>query len=1160
MGECTPDTRYPLRQDQIAGKPDGKIAAPKLHSINGNRIGKFIAGETIIKGIIIHHAHAVGDIDRLDIRQFPKGLRTDKGDTFGEGHGLQACGDIGTVCLIAARAEDITEPGNFGIFEGGANKGKGNFRKIAAVDKRADANKELFAVCAGDDDLCKPCAAEGVFAEVDEGFGQGQFLYARIGERIAVYAEQPIGFGNGQFGKRSTAVEGEIGNFPHAVGEKDIFQPGTTVESALVHAGEHTAFGEDNRFETFAHRKGVVVDRNDAGGDGDFRQGVRAVEGAIADGEDIAVLVEGNLFEAAVFKGAEADGFQRFGQRKAARSAGGHGDDLAHVFIVQNPVRNRILGVIFVRRKLFQRLQAHKGVFADVGEVGGNMQRSQTRIIEHVAHKAQIRAPAEVDGLQICTVAEGVMVYERHAVRERDGNERGTRKRGFRNFRQRAVCGEGHIRNSAVIKRVAAHRLQRGGDFYRIQFPRIGERPLFHYFQGAVLRKDHAFERGMEEGVSGDIFHICGYGNGSKPAAREYVCLDACQRIGQDDVRHRRIIEGISADRNDVPAKIKRSQVDLRLRSAILDNGDIAAVEDGIRPIAARDDVAHADVIPADARVPILLQMQGQFVAREIDVEPLRPVKGVSADVFDRFRKVEAGERRTAVKGVSADIFHRGRKEDVDEIFVIPEGVIVYIRNLRVAEIHAREAAHALQTVRLNARERAALFKGDRAQVFTAFEHIRRNALEAAVCRKSHAREIGIAQKRILRDRGNARGDAERSQTRIGERPVTYARQRAVFRKRHAAQRIIVGERIPAYLIHRVGNGEVCQRSVLRKGVFLYVRQRLRQRIGADARAGVKAVCAHRFQSGRKLYRSELVRPVERGVPDFCHTVCHDIRRRIFPLGIGDDFRRVDIVHDAVDVLIRFVAAFHGNFRKTSAGGERPGIELYQARGQSDRAEPALQKGKAADPLKGLGQIDLLEAVSIRESPVAYHLQSAVLPERDGREIVIVDERLVADHHEGIGQRDLRQRRISKSIASDLREIAPLRKRDFGEGNAHRKRVARNIYDIGGNVYGRKRGTAEKRIIRDGRQPAAQHDLAQIEIHLKRACAHVRHHIRYDHALQRGISKGSAADRLHAAQPRFGQPRVGKGIVPDCPEGRGRGICLPLPRRIGDQRTLRIIV
>lgn len=34
--------------------------------------------------------------------------------------------------------------------------------------------------------------------------------------------------------------------------------------------------------------------------------------------EDIAVLVEGNLFEAAVFKRAEADGFQRFGQRKAA--------------------------------------------------------------------------------------------------------------------------------------------------------------------------------------------------------------------------------------------------------------------------------------------------------------------------------------------------------------------------------------------------------------------------------------------------------------------------------------------------------------------------------------------------------------------------------------------------------------------------------------------------------------------------------------------------------------------------------------------------------------------------------------------------------------------------------------------------------------------------
>ena len=303
--------------------------------------------------------------------------------------------------------------------------------------------------------------------------------------------------------------------------------------------------------------------------------------------------------------------------------------------------------------------------------------------------------------------------------------------------------------------------------------------------QRAPLRKRYALQGRIEEGVFGNIFHTCRDDDRFEVAARKGIRLDARERFRQKDARYGRVVEGIAADGDDVPAQIERRQIQFRCRAVVFDHGDAAAVEHGIRPVAARNDVPHADVISQNTGVPIFLQIQRQSVAYKVNVEFFRAVEGIPSDIFDRFGQIEAGERGTTVEGVPSDVFHGGRKRDVGQFFIVTESIIVDVRDFCVAEIHALQIAHAFQPVRLNARERAALFKRDRAQRIAAFEHIGGNARQRAVFGKSDARETITADERLLRDRRDACRHAERRQPRFSECGKTDARQRAVFRKRN---------------------------------------------------------------------------------------------------------------------------------------------------------------------------------------------------------------------------------------------------------------------------------------------------------------------------------------------------------------------------------------
>ena len=109
-----------------------------------------------------------------------------------------------------------------------------------------------------------------------------------------------------------------------------------------------------------------------------------------------------------------------------------------------------------------------------------------------------------------------------------------------------------------MVERIAAHRLQRRGKVYQVQFPRIGERPLLHNPEIAVLCKSHARERRIEECIFRNVLHICGNYDFRNLTARKGIRLYARERIGQNNARYGCIIEGITADRDNISAQIER--------------------------------------------------------------------------------------------------------------------------------------------------------------------------------------------------------------------------------------------------------------------------------------------------------------------------------------------------------------------------------------------------------------------------------------------------------------------------------------------------------------------------------------------------------------------------------------------------------------------------
>ena len=88
----------PFRQNQVAGNPAmiivivatalafiyRKIGCPQRCAINRNRIGKFIACLAVVKGVVIHHRHAVGNIDFLQIQKSVKRAVSYKRDPIGD--------------------------------------------------------------------------------------------------------------------------------------------------------------------------------------------------------------------------------------------------------------------------------------------------------------------------------------------------------------------------------------------------------------------------------------------------------------------------------------------------------------------------------------------------------------------------------------------------------------------------------------------------------------------------------------------------------------------------------------------------------------------------------------------------------------------------------------------------------------------------------------------------------------------------------------------------------------------------------------------------------------------------------------------------------------------------------------------------------------------
>ena len=91
--------------------------------------------------------------------------------------------------------------------------------------------------------------------------------------------------------------------------------------------------------------------------------------------------------------------------------------------------------------KLGQIVQTHKGIFAHITHVFGDIDCLQSGLIEDVGHDHHFSAAAESYGLQILDLTESVMVDDCHAVGDGHGRDVGISEGFLGNFRHReALC------------------------------------------------------------------------------------------------------------------------------------------------------------------------------------------------------------------------------------------------------------------------------------------------------------------------------------------------------------------------------------------------------------------------------------------------------------------------------------------------------------------------------------------------------------------------------------------------------------------------------------------------------------------------------------------------------------------------------------------------
>ena len=807
-----------------------------------------VRGGHIIEGIVVYGLHAMGDGQLLQPIQVIEATHADKGDPFGDCNPSEALGHVTSLGRIAARTEEIAQPGDPTILKALADEGDGDLLQLQALLENTDADHKIPVIGIGNGGRGDPVAHKGVCADVDEGIRSRKITAdTRISKGVIVNALDAARVRHGDGGKLTAAVEGKIRDLHHGVGEHDVRKALTTVECTLVYTANQVLLGKDHRRQVITHGKGIVVNGDHAGRNTDLGNGIRIIESTVAKGQNIGVIEESDLRKTAILKGTEANDLNPCGQSHASLQACRYGDQLSSVLRQQHTVCRRIVGVILGHLKGGQLGQAHEGILTDIADVGGNIEALQSRPIEHVGHDHQVLTASQVHRPQFLDLSESIMIDRSHTVGDGDRSDMGIGKRLLGDLRHGEALGKCQRRNAAALEHGAAQGCDRLRNGHRLQALGLLEGGLLDGFDHGIGSKGQALDGRVGKGLTADKGHACGDGDCLQFGVVEGLRLDDPQGLGQYDRFHGAVRKCAAANIDDISAEIQFRQVNRRGRARVLNYGNISARQHGIHPIAVGDHVRHAQIVSRRAVIPVVGQGGGQSFSRKIQIYILRTQEGKATNVLQGGGEGDLGQIRTIVECISTHEGHALGDMEGGQALAEAEGEVVDIRQRGITEINRGQLTHTLHTVSLDGRQSTSRLKSNTLQIVTSVEHVCRYALQKAVCGKRDGFQLGTAAEHVLAHGGYRGGHAEGGETAIGKGTVADTGQCGILTEGYGVQIPVILKGVLTDLSQAVGEGDGGQGIVAGKGILLNADQAFRQGVSRYVPTVEEALLLYRF-------------------------------------------------------------------------------------------------------------------------------------------------------------------------------------------------------------------------------------------------------------------------------------------------------------------------
>ena len=389
------------------------------------------------------------------------------------------------------------------------------------------------------------------------------------------------------------------------------------------------------------------------------------------------------------------------------------------------------------------------------------MNRGKARIIEYIAHQAEVFARAERQTAECRTIAESIVIYKRYAVGYRHLGKLCAGESTLGYLRKCCSGGKCNGFDAASVEYICAELHYTRRKCHGCEFSRICKSILL-YHADIASHEGEIHDARIMESIFCDILHICGYRYACKSRIfGECIALYLREALGKNYALEIFSVECITAD-SAYLSDIQRAQVYILLVSEIFENGCLAVFEYGIFPVARFHRLRNADIIARESVIPVFIEIERKLGAREIQSAVIRSVESIRTDMLYRLGNGKRRKCRAFIESKSSYIYKCIGQIQCRKRRTVSESIVIDICQSCIAEIYRGKILHPLKSVRLYRCERTAVFKYDILYTVASEEEICRNALQFASCGKCHACQLLASLKGILCHRGDICGDTHR--------------------------------------------------------------------------------------------------------------------------------------------------------------------------------------------------------------------------------------------------------------------------------------------------------------------------------------------------------------------------------------------------------------